>query len=319
MHHAFAIAFAVLIGLLCLFQLALALGAPWGKLAWGGQHIGKLPAGFRVGSVAGILVYSCFAALALDRAGIIDIVPDIVSQVGMWIEFGLLAVGTLMNLVSRSKPERYTMTPVALVLTILALIIAIQGPGAEQKNWAQDRPVGTFTVIDDGTGAKLCTDAVMESYPPQCQGQLIDGWDWESVASYEEEGDVRWGEYDLTVIPDGDRVRVIIAETVEGTEDNTNDQGIIDGRPMVTWIEDGKNFEVVTYGSSSCPTLVIAVESTRPDQVVLRLAQSGGEACTADFGPATQEVTLPETVTERPVSVLLDDTQHDTLAKLTLQ
>lgn len=131
MHHAFAIAFAVIIGLLCLFQLALALGAPWGKLAWGGQHEGKLPVSYRIGSGIGILVYAVFAALALDRAGIIDIVPDIVSQVGMWIQFGILALGTLMNLVSRSKPERFTMTPVALVLTILALVIAIQGPAVD--------------------------------------------------------------------------------------------------------------------------------------------------------------------------------------------
>mgnify|MGYP001228324553 CR=1 FL=1 len=123
-----AILFTVLIGVLCLFQLALALGAPWGRLAWGGQHEGRLPVAHRVGSVVGILVYACFAVLALDRSGAVDVVPDAVSQVGMWVVFGVLALGALMNLISRSKPERYAMTPVALALAILAFCIAFLGP-----------------------------------------------------------------------------------------------------------------------------------------------------------------------------------------------
>jgi hypothetical protein len=35
------------------------------------------------------------------------------------------ALGIVMNAMSRSKPERYTMTPVAIVLTVLSLIIAL--------------------------------------------------------------------------------------------------------------------------------------------------------------------------------------------------
>lgn len=213
MSHVAAILFTVLIGVLCLFQLALALGAPWGRMAWGGQHPDKLPAGYRVGSVVGIIVYAAFAVLALDRAGVIDVVPDPVSQIGMWIVFGVLVLGTLMNLISRSKPERYAMTPVALALAILAGIIAFQGPAAETAN----RPVGTFTVIDDGGGAVLCQGGVRESYPPQCDGPLISGWDWETVDRFEESGGVRWGEYTLAVTGDGDPVTVVLAETVESS------------------------------------------------------------------------------------------------------
>jgi hypothetical protein len=42
-----ALVFSVTIGLLGVFQLALACGAPWGRLAWGGGHE-RLPAGYRM-------------------------------------------------------------------------------------------------------------------------------------------------------------------------------------------------------------------------------------------------------------------------------
>jgi len=120
-----AIAFCIVLGLLVLFQLALALGAPWGRFAWGGQHRGVLPTGYRIGSIVGMLVYACMATIALDRVGLIAWYPGGFSQVAMWVVFGLLALGVLMNAISRSKPERYAMTPVALVLAVLALLVAL--------------------------------------------------------------------------------------------------------------------------------------------------------------------------------------------------
>ncbi|HWL00744.1 MAG TPA: hypothetical protein VNQ52_00065 [Microbacteriaceae bacterium] len=120
-----AIVFVVLLGLLVLFQLALALGAPWGRFAWGGQHAGVLPTGYRIGSVVGILVYGLIGTIALDRAGLVAWYPAGFSQVAMWVVFGVLALGVLMNAISRSKPERYVMTPVALALAVLALMIAL--------------------------------------------------------------------------------------------------------------------------------------------------------------------------------------------------
>ncbi len=125
----FAIAFSVAIGLLTIFQIALAAGAPWGRFAWGGQQPGRLPVRQRVGSAVTALVYVAIVLLALDRGGVIDVVPDGVSQVGMWVAFGLLALGILPNAISRSKQERAVMTPVAAVLAVLALLVALLGPG----------------------------------------------------------------------------------------------------------------------------------------------------------------------------------------------
>jgi len=125
-----AIAFVVLTALLLVFQLALALGAPWGRLAWGGQHAGVLPTGYRIGSLVTIVVYAFLASVVLDRGGVTALYPEGFAIVACWVVFGVLALGTLMNAVSRSKPERTVMTPVALVLAVLALLIAIFGSSA---------------------------------------------------------------------------------------------------------------------------------------------------------------------------------------------
>ncbi|MFB9311023.1 hypothetical protein BJY17_003159 [Agromyces hippuratus] len=119
-----AIALCVILGVLAVFQLALALGAPIGRFAWGGQHR-VLPARLRIGSAIAIVIYAVIAVIALDRAGAIDVVSDVVSTVGMWVVFGYFVLGIPMNAVSRSRAERYTMTPIVVVLAVLSLVIAL--------------------------------------------------------------------------------------------------------------------------------------------------------------------------------------------------
>ncbi|WP_372342855.1 hypothetical protein [Paeniglutamicibacter sp. ZC-3] len=153
-----AVVFVAVLAMLALFQLALALGAPWGRFAWGGRHPGTLPTGFRIASAFSILVYGFIAVLALDRAGMLDVFPEGFSRIGIWVVFAYLALGVVMNAISRSKPERYLMTPVALVLAVLALLIALS-PAAERSFAGM--------VLDNGNGPVFCT-TVMESYPPQC-------------------------------------------------------------------------------------------------------------------------------------------------------
>lgn len=119
-----AIALVVILSLLAVFQLALALGAPLGRFAWGGQHR-VLPGRLRIGSLVSILIYGIIAVLALDRVGLIDVVPDAVSTVGMWVVFAYFVIGIPLNAISRSKPERYVMTPVVTILAVLSLLVAL--------------------------------------------------------------------------------------------------------------------------------------------------------------------------------------------------
>ncbi len=104
-----------------LFQAVLIAGAPIGRFAWGGAHR-VLPTRLRIGSVISILLYALFALVVLDRAGIVALgLP----QWAVWALAGYFLLGVGMNLISRSPPERYTMTPVALVLCVLCVIVAL--------------------------------------------------------------------------------------------------------------------------------------------------------------------------------------------------
>jgi hypothetical protein len=118
------IAFVALLSILAVFQLALAAGAPLGRLAWGGQNR-VLPTRMRIGSVASVAVYALFAVVALDRSGLIDVLPDLVARIAMWVVFGYLVLSIVPNLLSKSPPERAVMVPVTALLAVLALLVAL--------------------------------------------------------------------------------------------------------------------------------------------------------------------------------------------------
>lgn len=115
----------VVLAALSVFQLALALGAPWGRFAWGGQHERELPVRLRVGSAVSIPLYGLFAVVLLDRAGLVDVLPATFSRVAAWVLFGYWVLGVIMNGVSRSKHERLVMTPVTIVLGACTLLVAL--------------------------------------------------------------------------------------------------------------------------------------------------------------------------------------------------
>jgi len=107
-----------------LFQILLAAGAPAGHFAWGGQHR-VLPPRLRLGSIASAVLYAAFIMLVLDRAGILPLLPNQIAEIAMWWLAGLLALGAVPNLMSRSKPERNLMAPLALVMSLLSVIVAL--------------------------------------------------------------------------------------------------------------------------------------------------------------------------------------------------
>ena len=119
-----ALIFAGVMVALCLFQIALAAGAPLGRFAWGGGQE-RLPTPLRIGSLVSLLIYGACAAMVLDRASLIDVVDDTISHVGAWVVAAFLSLGVVMNAISRSKPERFTMTPVAFVLAASAYVVAM--------------------------------------------------------------------------------------------------------------------------------------------------------------------------------------------------
>jgi hypothetical protein len=104
------------------FQLALALGAPYGQVAWGGASPPVLPDSLRAAS-AGAAVYLVLAAAAmLVRAG--DLGPRLPWRL-FWV-FNLvlavqLALNTVANLASQSGGERYVMGSASLLGCLLCV------------------------------------------------------------------------------------------------------------------------------------------------------------------------------------------------------
>ncbi|MEU4384882.1 hypothetical protein [Promicromonospora sp. NPDC023805] len=116
-------------------------------------------------------------------------------------------------------PRRLFSTGLAGVL-LLSACAAQGGPAdsAPDDSRSGDAPTATAppapaasgqvtaitTVLQEGDGPpELCLGGVAESYPPQCGGPEIAGWDWDAVEAESAHG-TTWGRY-----------------TVEGTWDGT--------------------------------------------------------------------------------------------------
>jgi hypothetical protein len=107
--------------LVCVFQLALIFGAPWGEYTMGGQTKGKLPVQGRVTAGISILVLILMAQALMAKygTGIISGWPDALITVLVWLTFGYAVLGFVMNWLTRSKKERMVWGPVATVLLVL--------------------------------------------------------------------------------------------------------------------------------------------------------------------------------------------------------
>lgn len=110
---------------LTVFQLLLALGAPLGRFAWGGQH-GVLPLSLRAGSLVSVVIYVLIAGILLARVDLVSpSVSEGVIRAATWMVVAYFFLGIGLNLASRSKPERAVMTPVVAVLCALSAVVAL--------------------------------------------------------------------------------------------------------------------------------------------------------------------------------------------------
>lgn len=110
---------------LSIFQLLLIFGKPLGNYAWGGQHT-FLPKRLRIASIFSIVLYALFSISLASKADLVPIIPNgpFLTTV-MWILTFYFALGVVMNAISRSKKERAVMTPVALLLAVIFLLVAL--------------------------------------------------------------------------------------------------------------------------------------------------------------------------------------------------
>ena len=112
--------------LMMIFQLLLAFGLPLGKYAWGGYHT-VLPKNLRIGSFVSAIIFFVAILISLHYLSLITFLEGYaVLDIVLWFYFVLFALSTFANIMSKSKMEKRIMIPVALILAISFLILAVQ-------------------------------------------------------------------------------------------------------------------------------------------------------------------------------------------------
>ena len=107
------------------FQIALALGAPWGAYAMGGSFPGRYPPALRVVAVVQAVVLGALALVVLSAAGLIA--PEVVAGLPIlaWLPVAVSAVAVVLNAASRSAGERRIWVPVSIVLLVTSLVVGV--------------------------------------------------------------------------------------------------------------------------------------------------------------------------------------------------
>ncbi len=120
-----AILYAVLSAGVVVFQLALALGAPWGAYAMGGAFPGRFPPAMRVAAVVQAVLLALMAGVVLARAGLA--LPGWAAA-SVWLVWGVVAfcaVAVVLNSISRSAGERRLWVPVTVAMLASSLTVAL--------------------------------------------------------------------------------------------------------------------------------------------------------------------------------------------------
>jgi hypothetical protein len=114
------------LGGLAVFHVLLLLGVFPASIAWGGR-VDQSSGSFVVLELVGLAVIAFFAAIVAAKIGYLKVKKfrQVVS-IGVWVVFGYFALNIFGNLESMSGLERAIFTPVSVVLSLLALRLAIE-------------------------------------------------------------------------------------------------------------------------------------------------------------------------------------------------
>ncbi|MCB9158193.1 MAG: hypothetical protein H6645_13885 [Caldilineaceae bacterium] len=121
-----AIIYAVASMGVLLFQVALALGAPWGAYAMGGAYPGQFPPAMRVAALVQALLLLLMAGIVLSRGGVALRRWSRISRWLIWVVVAFAAVSFVLNLITPSAGERMLWAPVAFVLFGSSLVVGLR-------------------------------------------------------------------------------------------------------------------------------------------------------------------------------------------------
>jgi hypothetical protein len=121
------VVFAVAATIAVAFQVALALGAPWGAYAMGGAVQGRFPPRLRVAAVVQGALILGFAIVVAGRGGVISVGPVRDLPWLVWLVVAFSTLSLVLNAASRSPGERKIWVPVALAMLASSLVVALGG------------------------------------------------------------------------------------------------------------------------------------------------------------------------------------------------
>ncbi len=107
------------------FQLALAFGAPWGRYAMGGAFPGRFPPRMRIAAVVQAVLIALLAVVVLSAAGLVWPELSVAFPWLVWVAVVVSALAVVLNVISRSAGERRIWVPVASVMLITSLLVAL--------------------------------------------------------------------------------------------------------------------------------------------------------------------------------------------------
>ncbi len=122
----FAIIAAILFFIIIVINVLLILGFPLGELTMGGQYR-ILPVKLRIMALFSLVIQVCAIVFVLQAGGYISLLFSMkTTKIICFVFAAYLSLNTIMNLFSKSKKEKYIMTPLALLSAICFWITAFQ-------------------------------------------------------------------------------------------------------------------------------------------------------------------------------------------------
>lgn len=109
---------------IAVFQVLLSLGYPLGEFAMGGYHK-ILPKKLRIVSAVNALILLIMGLVFLQHTHVLQGFNFISTNLLVWVITIFLGLNTIANLISRSRKERFVMTPLSSLAFILCLFISL--------------------------------------------------------------------------------------------------------------------------------------------------------------------------------------------------
>jgi len=117
--------FCLFSSILSIFQVALALGAPWGEMAMGGKSPGRFSLKMRLAALFQLILIILSLLIVLVRAKLLYTEYFELSHSVIWFVVGIFSISLVLNIATSSKKERLFGAPIAAILAISSFYVAL--------------------------------------------------------------------------------------------------------------------------------------------------------------------------------------------------